>query len=94
MGTDDRALQKRYVTWYSFCVLGKSFAWPFEVKGLPFPWSCFFYNENHLFFISNDEKWLSLKKIFWKVYHHSKCLGWYYKSFVFSSSITYQEAWL
>ena len=65
---------------------------PFEVKQLPFPTSCFYYEENHLFFISNNEKWLSLQTIFWKVYHHSKCSGWYYRSFVFSTTINYQEA--
>ena len=29
---DHRGLQKIYVIWYSFCVLGKSFARPFEIS--------------------------------------------------------------
>ena len=28
---------------------------------------------------------MSLKNIFWKVYHHCTCFGWYYKSCVFST---------
>ena len=34
---DYTVLQKIYVIWYSFCILGKSFARPFEVKQLLFP---------------------------------------------------------
>ena len=37
---DDTVLQKIYVIWYSFCILGKSFARSFEVNQLLFP---FFY---------------------------------------------------
>ena len=74
METDDRVTQKIYVIWDVFCILGKSFCRLFKVKRLPFPWSCFSYEEKHLYFISNNEKWLSLNKIFWKVCHHSKCL--------------------
>ena len=91
---DDTVLQRIYVIWCRFCILGKSFARPFEVKQLPFPRSCLQKGKNHLFFISNDEKWLSLKKSFWKVYHHSKCFGQYYMSFVFSINITIWKAWL
>ena len=47
-----------------------------------------------IFFISNNEKWLNLKKNFSKVYHHSKCFGWYYRSNVFSTTITILKAWL
>ena len=90
---DDRVVQKIYVIWSSFCILGKSFARPFKVKGLPFPWSCFFWKENQFFFIWNNEKWLNLRKIFWKVYYHSTRFGWYYSSFVFSTSITILKAW-
>ena len=32
-----RVLQKIYVIWYRFCILGKSFARPFEVKQPRFP---------------------------------------------------------
>ena len=92
--TDHRVLQKIYVIWYSFCILGESFARLFKVKQLPFPWSCFSSDKNHLFLISNNEKWLSFKKIFWKVYHHSKCFGQYYRSAVFSTSISIWKAWL
>ena len=91
---DDIVLQKIYVIWYRFCIVGKSFARPFEVKQLPLPRSHFSEDEKHLFLILNNEKWLSLKKSFWKIYHHSKRLDWYFKSFVFSTSIRYQEAWL
>ena len=92
----DTLLQRIYVIWYRFCILGKRFARPFEVKETSFPRSYFCYDEKHLFLISNNEKWSSLKKIFWKFCHHSKRLGlgWYYKSFVFSTSIIHQEAWL
>ena len=34
---DYTVLQKIYVIWYSFCILGKSFAKPYEVKQLLFP---------------------------------------------------------
>ena len=37
METDDTVLRKIYVIWYSFCILDKSVARPFEVKRLPFP---------------------------------------------------------
>ena len=33
---DHRGLQRIYGIWYSFCILGKSFARPFEVKQLLF----------------------------------------------------------
>ena len=36
MERDDRGIQKICVIWYSFCILGKSSARPFEVKQLPF----------------------------------------------------------
>ena len=91
---DDTLLQRIYWIQYRFCILGKRFARPFEVRGPSFPGSCFSLDEKRLFLISNNEKWLSLKKSFSKVCHHSKCLGWYYKSFVFSTSISYQESWL
>ena len=52
---DDTVLQKIYVIWYSFCILGKSFARLFEVKQLPLPWSYFSLDENHLVLISNNE---------------------------------------
>ena len=94
METDDTVLQKMYLIWYSFRIVGKSFARPFEVKQLPFSRSCSWKGKNHLIFISNNEKWLSLKKSFWKVYHHSKCFGQYYMSFIFSISITIWKAWL
>ena len=67
---DHRRLQRIYGIWYSFC---KSFARPFEVNQLPFASSCFSWDKYHLFLISNNEKWLTMKKIFWKLYHHSKC---------------------
>ena len=35
METDDRGFQKIYVIWYSFCILGKSFARPFEINQIP-----------------------------------------------------------
>ena len=92
METDDTVLQKIYLIWYSFCILGKSFARPFEVNQLPFHRSCSLKGKNHLLFISNNEKWLSLKESFWKVYHQSKCSGRYYRSFVFSTGINYWEA--
>ena len=63
METDNRVLQKIYVIWYGFCILCKSFPTPFKVKQLPSPWCCFFSDENHLFLISNDEKWWV-----WKVF--------------------------
>ena len=91
---DHRGLQRIYGIWYSFCILGKGFARTFEVKQLCFPESCFSYSKNHFFWISNNEKWLSLKKFFWKVYHHSKCSGRYSRSFVFSTSITIWKDWL
>ena len=56
-------------------MLNKSFTGPFEVKQLPSPRSCSSKDGSHLFFISNDEKGLILKKSFSKVYHHSKCFG-------------------
>ena len=90
--TDLRVLQKIYIILYSFCILSKSFTRPFEVKQLPSPQSCSSKHGNYLLLISNDEKWLSLKKIFWKIYHHSKCFNRYYRSFVSSSSINIQEA--
>ena len=37
---DDTALQKIYEIWYSFCILGKSSARPFEVKQLHFHRFC------------------------------------------------------
>ena len=77
-------LQKIHIIWYSFCIECKSFARLFEVKELPFPWSCFSEDEKHLLLISNNEKWLSLKKNFWKVYHHPKCFVWYYRTFFFN----------
>ena len=91
MKTDDQALQKIYEIRYSFCILVKSFARPFEIKWLPIPRSCSQKYENHLFMISNDEKWLSLKKIFWKIYHHFQCFSWYYTSFVFSTSTIFNK---
>ena len=92
MKRDHRGLQKIYVMWYSFCILGESFAIHFEVNQLPCPRSYSEKYENHLFLISNDEKWSSLKKSFWKIYHHSKCFSRYYRNFVFSTSINIQEA--
>ena len=83
MNTNHRVLQKIYVIWYSFCILGKSFPRRFEVKELPLPWSCSSYDENYLFLIWSHEEWLSLKKSFWKIYHHSKCFSQYYRSFSF-----------
>ena len=94
METDDRVVQKIFVIWDVLCILGKSFGRPFEVKRLPFHWSCFSHEEKHLYFISNNEKWLILNKVFWKLCHHSKCFSQYYKSFDFSTSINYQEALL
>ena len=38
---DDRQLQRIYGNWYSLCILGKTFAKPFEIKELSFPSSCF-----------------------------------------------------
>ena len=38
---DYRGLQGIYGIWYTFCILGKSFARPFEVNQLPVSWSCF-----------------------------------------------------
>ena len=87
METNYRVLQKIYVISKNFYILSKSFTKHVEVKQLSFPWSCSSEYGNHLFLISNDEKGLSLKKSFWKVYHHSKCFGRYYKSFLFSTSI-------
>ena len=94
METDDRRLHNIYVIWYSFFILGQSFARPFEVKQLPFTPSCSLKDENHLVLILNEEKWLCLKKSLWKVYHHSKCFGRDYRSFNFSTSINMWEAWL
>ena len=34
---DDTVLQRIYVIWYRFCILGKSFARPFDFKQLLFP---------------------------------------------------------
>ena len=60
METDDRVVQKIYVIWYRFCILGKCFARPFEVKGLPFPLSCFSEDEKYFFWfqtMENDWVW-------------------------------------
>ena len=94
MKRDRRGLQKIFSISYSFCVLGKRFARRFEVKQLPFLRSCSWKYNNNLSLISNDKKWLSLRKSFWKIYHHSRCFSQYYWSFVFSTSINIQEAWL
>ena len=88
---DDTVLQRIYVIWDRFCILCKWFVRPFEVKEPSFPGSCFCEDEKHLFLISQNEKRLSLKKSFWKVYHYSKCLCHYYTSFVFSSIINIRE---
>ena len=85
---DHGVLQKICVMWCSFCILGKSCATPFKVKKFPFPLCYCSWDENNLFFISSIERWLNLKKIFWKVYHYSKCFGRYCRSFVFSTSTT------
>ena len=70
---------------YRFCILIKRFARSFEDSQFPFPGSCFSEDEKHLFLITNNESWLSLKKSFSKACHHSKCFCRYYKSFVFST---------
>ena len=74
---DHTGLQRIYVIWYSFCILGKIFARPFELKQLPFAGFCFCKDKNYLFLISNGKKWLSLTKSFWEIYHHCKCFGRY-----------------
>ena len=40
MKRDHRALQRIYVIWYSFCILGKFLARYFELKQLPIPGCC------------------------------------------------------
>ena len=35
METDDRGFQRIYLIWYSFCILGKRFARPFEINQIP-----------------------------------------------------------
>ena len=79
--TDYRVLQKIDVILYSVYILRQSFTRPFEVKQLPSSWSCSSKGGNHLFLITNDEKGLSFKKSFWKVYHDSKCFCRYYTIF-------------
>ena len=90
---DHKGLQKIYVIWYSFCILGESFARTFEYKQPFFPGSWSSQDENHLFLIWKDEKCLSSKS-FWEICHHSDCFSWYYRSFVFSTSINTWEKWL
>ena len=51
---------------------------------LSLPDSCSYKDKSHLFFISSNEKWLSLTKHFWKIFQYSKCLAQYYGSFFFS----------
>ena len=64
---DHRGLKRIYGIWYSFCILGKSFARPFEVKQLPVPWSYFSLDENHLVLISNNEwKMIEFEENFFK----------------------------
>ena len=92
MKTDHRVLQKIYLIWYNFCILRKSFSRQFEVNQLSFRWSSSSQGKIHLFLIWNDEKWLSLKKNFWKIHHHSQSFSQYYRSFVFSTSINIREA--
>ena len=91
MKLNHRFLEKLYGIWYSFCILVKGFARPFEVEQLSLPRSCFSEGKNHLFLISKDEEWLILKKSFLKSYHHSKCFSWYYRS-CFSTSSNIREA--
>ena len=66
METNDRVLQKIYVTWYSFCILGKNFARLFEVKQLLFPWSCFYEEKNHLFWFQTMKNHCVWRKFFEK----------------------------
>ena len=54
--TDVAGLQQIYVIWYSFCILGKSFAAPFEVQQLPFRWIVFDFKEQKI--IAFEEKLL------------------------------------
>ena len=61
-----RGIQRIFGSRCSFLILGKNFARLFELKQLPFPGSCSSWGKNYLFLISNGEKWLSLKKGFWK----------------------------
>ena len=93
MKREHRRLQKIYGIWYSFCLLGESFARIFEYKQLLFLGSWSFLDEHHLLFISNDEKWFSLKKTLWEICHHFDCFTGYYSS-VFSTSMNIWEAWL
>ena len=44
--------------------------------------SCSSSDKSNLFLISNNEKWLSLNKYFWEIYHYSKCLARYYSFFL------------
>ena len=60
---DHRGIQRIYGSWYSFFILGKNFARPFELKQLPFPGSCSSYDKNYFFLISNGEKWV-WRKVF------------------------------
>ena len=57
---DHRGLKRIYGIWYSFCILGKSFARPFEGKQIAVLWSCFFYDEIICFWFQttkNDWVW-------------------------------------
>ena len=85
----DMVLQRLYVIWYRFVSLVKVLLDLLKLSNFlsldpVFPKTksiCFWFQA-----VKND---LSLKKIFWKVCHRSKRLGWYYKSFVFSTSINF-----
>ena len=49
-----KGLQQLYVSWCSFCILAKTFASPFEVQQLPFPWFVFDFKQQKM--IEFEEK--------------------------------------
>ena len=64
--TDHRVLHKIYVIWYSFWILGTSFARLFEIKQFHFPWSCFFLIEKLFIFHSKQWKMIESEENFLK----------------------------
>ena len=56
----------------------------YREKQLPFPpWILVLLKHKSFFFILSNEKWLSLTKYFWKIYHYSQYLVQHYRSFFF-----------